>query len=274
MLVQDPRVACLRGRTRVTLTITDINDNAPVFPQPVYSISIPETTSLNSPVITISASDLDSGLNAQLVFSFGTSPTPDTDFSISADGVITVTGSLDGFITAQYAYTVVATDSGQPAMSATAELTIIVTTVNQQPEFTGCSTSSCDLYLPENTAVGVLEYFLLATDPDTGGPDATLSWSGGSSPFEINSTGQLSLTSSLDRETTSSYTLTFVVSDGGDPSLSAIGGVTVTVTDINDNPPVFEQLSYSAEITENQGPTELFRVVATDMDVGENADVT
>ena len=273
VLAQDPRVACLRGRTRVVLTITDINDNPPVFTQSVYSMSIPETTSLNSPVITITANDMDSGVNAQLVFSFGTSPTPNTDFSISADGVVTVTGSLDGFVTSQYTYTVVATDSGQPAMSATAELIITITTVNEQPIFTGCTTSTCTLSLPENTEVGKLNYFLFATDPDMG-PDGDLTWSGGSAPFDIDSdTGELSLTTSLDKESTCSYFYTYIVSDGGDPSLSATGEVTITVTDINDNSPMFEQSSYSAEIPENQGPTELFRAVANDIDVGENADV-
>ena len=274
VLVQDPRVACLKGRTRVILTITDINDNPPVFTQPTYSTSVTENTSLYTPVITITANDLDSGINSQLVFSFDTSPTPNTDFSISADGVVTVTGPLDGVITPQYTYTVVATDSGEPAMSATAELSITVTTVNQQPEFIGCSTGSCTLSLPEDTDVGQLGYYLFATDPDIVGPDADLTWSGGSAPFDINSTtGELSLTMSLDRETTNTYTLTFVVSDGGDPSLSATGIVTVIVTDVNDNPPVFGKDNYSANIPENQGPTELFRAVATDIDMGENADI-
>ena len=273
VLVEDPRISCLKGRTTVILVISDVNDNPPMFPMQSYTVNVLETDTIDSMIITVSAVDQDLGTNAIVTYSFDSSQAPSADFAITSDGVVVVAGSLDGFITPSYEYTVVATDGGQTPMTGTATLSITVEQVNFAPTFTVCLSGICELFLAEDTALGgVLN--LSATDPDTGGPDAQLTYSGGSSPFEIDvNTGELRLTSSLDRETVSSYTLEYFVSDGGTPSLSGTVRVSVTVTDVNDNGPVFDPDSYSNVLPENTGETAIFEVRATDIDEGPNAEI-
>ena len=273
VLVEDPRISCLKGRTTVILIISDNNDNAPIFSPSSYQMSIREDASVNSQVITVSASDLDSGSNAEIVYSFASSPVPSPDFSISTSGVVSVYRALDGN-TLQYEYTLVATDGGQPPMSGTADLTINIILVNLPPAFTSCPSGTCEFSLPENTTLGPVNFMLSAVDQDVSGPDGTLTYFGGAFPFNINDTsGVLLVTGPLDRETTSSYSLTYSVSDGGSPSLSDTVIVIISVTDVNDNPPDFQDDSYSMEIQENLDPSPIFQVRATDADLGSNADI-
>lgn len=79
---------------------------------------------------------------------------------------------------------------------------------------------------------------LLAGDPD------------GDFQFHA-STGALSTSRGLDRETHAKYTLEVVATDRGSPALSATVTVEVNVLDVNDNNPVFSKSSYSVEISED-----------------------
>ena len=71
----------------------------------------------------------------------------------------------------------------------------------------------------------------------------------------------------LDHETAKSYFLTIQAQDGGDPPLSNHATVNITVLDVNDNRPMFSQVSYNAMIneaaTENEqvGMNKLFRAM-------------
>ncbi|PWA32449.1 hypothetical protein CCH79_00020962, partial [Gambusia affinis] len=60
--------------------------------------------------------------------------------------------------------------------------------------------------------------------------------------------------SELDRETASEYNITVTCSDGGIPSLSSSVTLTLKISDVNDNMPVFERSSYEAYIVENNKP--------------------
>ena len=72
---------------------------------------------------------------------------------------------------------------------------------------------------------------------------------------------------SLDREITSLYHLNISASDHGMPSLTSQVIVTVTVFDVNDNPPEFVTSLYTASVLENQPPGLSVAVVsATDFD--------
>ncbi|XP_028349122.1 protocadherin gamma-B4 isoform X16 [Physeter macrocephalus] len=86
---------------------------------------------------------------------------------------------------------------------------------------------------------------------------------------------ELVLKTPLDREEQTSYHLTLMALDFGDPPLSSTAQIQVLVTDANDNPPVFSQELYRVELPENVLPgTTLLRVMATDQDEGVNAEIT
>lgn len=75
----------------------------------------------------------------------------------------------------------------------------------------------------------------------------------------------------LDREYRSWYELTIVALDGGSPPLSSRLHVNVTVQDVNDNPPIFNQTRYTARVPENATVSSpVLAVNATDADIGEN----
>lgn len=83
--------------------------------------------------------------------------------------------------------------------------------------------------------------------------------------------GLLSIQTTLDRETTPSFTLTIQVRDQGTPQRSAIKLISIHVLDINDHAPLFSQSSYTVDIQENLPPqSNVLQVQATDLDIGED----
>lgn len=95
--------------------------------------------------------------------------------------------------------------------------------------------------------------------------------------FSIDkSSGILVLEQILDRELQSAYQITVHASDLGSPlPLSSLVNVTITVLDINDNPPVFERRDQLATVPEDvRVGTEVLRVHAASKDIGTNAEIT
>ena len=86
--------------------------------------------------------------------------------------------------------------------------------------------------------------------------------------------GAIVVAEELDYERAKEYFLTIQATDGGIPPLSNHASVNITVTDANDNAPIFSQAAYSAMIQEdvNEGH-QVTQVVATDLDSGINAKV-
>ncbi|KAF3838366.1 hypothetical protein F7725_010134 [Dissostichus mawsoni] len=86
--------------------------------------------------------------------------------------------------------------------------------------------------------------------------------------YSLVTTGQ------LDRELVSDYNITITATDEGSPPLSSSKTVQLSLADINDNPPVFEEQSYSAYVTENNKPgSTLCSVTARDPDWRQNGTV-
>ena len=95
--------------------------------------------------------------------------------------------------------------------------------------------------------------------------------------FSIDkSSGIVVLERVLDREVQSAYQITVLASDQGSPlPLSSLVNVTITVLDINDNPPVFERRDQTATVLEDVAVgTEVLRVYAASKDIGTNAEIT
>ncbi|XP_035391400.1 protocadherin beta-16-like isoform X28 [Electrophorus electricus] len=75
----------------------------------------------------------------------------------------------------------------------------------------------------------------------------------------------------LDRELQKQLSLTLTATDGGEPSLSGAVNICVSVLDVNDNAPVFEQKIYKTTITENAAKgSHVITVRASDKDEGSN----
>lgn len=91
--------------------------------------------------------------------------------------------------------------------------------------------------------------------------------------FAIDSmTGVLTTRRALDRERNDRYLLTIVASDG---QFTATCQIDISVSDQNDNDPVFEKARYSKILFENVLPgTLVVKVKAVDADADENGNVT
>lgn len=86
--------------------------------------------------------------------------------------------------------------------------------------------------------------------------------------------GTLILAERLDFEALSRYNLTIAVSDRGVPQRSSSVPAIITVTDVNDNPPVFGRAEYIVALSEGAAAgTEFLRVTATDPDSAPYAEV-
>ena len=88
--------------------------------------------------------------------------------------------------------------------------------------------------------------------------------------FATATTGVITLRQKLDHETKDFYNITIAVRDLGIPALSGYVSFLVTVSDVDDNAPVFHQDEYTASLLENATVgTFVAQVNATDVDADE-----
>uniref|UniRef100_A0A8C4NQV8 FAT atypical cadherin 3a n=1 Tax=Dicentrarchus labrax TaxID=13489 RepID=A0A8C4NQV8_DICLA len=262
------------SQAMVEVTVIDTNDNSPICDQPMYTASIPENLPVNSVLLRVGATDADIGINAWIQYSLHGPGSQ--DFSMDSDtGEIKSSVFLDREMTPNYRLVAQATDGG--GRWCHAEVQLVVTDVNDNPPIFTLSKYTASVY--EDTATKALLTRIQAIDPDEG-PGRVVVYSltesaGGS--FSIDkSSGIVVLERILDREIQPAYQITVHASDLGSPlPLSSLVNVTITVLDINDNPPVFERRDQLATVPEDVGVgTEVLRVYAASKDIGTNAEIT
>ncbi|XP_010774155.1 desmocollin 2-like protein [Notothenia coriiceps] len=76
-------------------------------------------------------------------------------------------------------------------------------------------------------------------------------------------------TNTLDREAKDKYLVKVIIKDmdGANTGLSNTGTATITVTDINDNPPTFTETSYTVDVPENVKERLILRIPIEDKDL-------
>nr|XP_061802762.1 cadherin EGF LAG seven-pass G-type receptor 3-like [Nerophis lumbriciformis] len=258
----------------VSVQVTDVNDNPPIFVSTPFQASVLESAPVGSSILHIQAIDTDAGDNARLEYRL-TGTSSDTPFIInSATGWVTVKSILDRESVEHYFFGVEARDYGMPPLSATASVTITVMDVNDnRPEFI-----QKEYYarLNEDAVVGTSVVTVTAVDRDVNSA-VTYQITGGNTRnrFAISTAGGaglLSLALPLDYKQERRYVLTVTASDR---TLHDTCQVHINITDANTHRPVFQSAHYSVSVNEDR-PTGSTVVVisATDDDVGENARIT
>ncbi|XP_053163649.1 protocadherin-16 [Hemicordylus capensis] len=267
------------AEANVTVLVDDVNDNAPVFPQALYQVLLPEHTPAGSTILTLSATDLDSGANGEVTYELAT---PSHALAIhSSNGTLFTTQPLllePGCPTLDIL--VGARDGGSPSLSAWTTVQIQVLDVNDHgPRFLKPHYNAC---VPEDLRPGTTLLTLEAVDADVARENAALDYaiisgnSGHAFQLEgrVGGVSTLVLVEPLDFEAVAVYNLTVVVSDRGVPQHSAVVPVVLTVVDVNDNPPLFGRPAYHMAVSESAAPgVELLRVVAHDPDSGPHGQV-
>ncbi|XP_069619780.1 protocadherin gamma-C5-like isoform X37 [Ranitomeya imitator] len=266
------------GTCRITIIVLDINDNPPVFNQSVYKISIQENLPLNTVILTLNATDQDDGANGEIQFSFDghTSKSARQLFGLDTHtGDIFITELVDYEELNFYELSIRAVDNGNPELEGSCIVQVEIEDVNDNSPYI---TFSSTLYnIQENAPLESIIGFIIVKDEDSGkNGEIKLSISP-NVPFkikQINNRYALITKRILDREETSQYMIELTASDLGSPPLYSKTSVTLGVSDINDNAPVFTQSAYNAFIKENSDPgTLLCTVSATDLDEGVNSDL-
>ena len=141
--------------------VLDVNDHSPRFIQSTFHASVSETATVGRSVLTVSAVDLDAGLNADVRYRIALAG-QSNGFLVDAEtGTIYVAAELDYETAPELEFDMIAADRGTPPRSATAAVRISIINQNDcAPQFTE-STFSFGVFegLPSSTDVGTLSAF-------------------------------------------------------------------------------------------------------------------
>ncbi|XP_067588138.1 protocadherin gamma-A2 isoform X18 [Pseudorca crassidens] len=265
------------GTSRIRVMVLDANDNAPVFTQPEYHVNVPENTPVGTRILTVTATDADEGYNAQVTYFLEKIPEETSEvFELkSSSGEITITKSLD-YEDAKFHEIDIEAQDGPGLLTRTKVIVTVLDVNDNPPEFYMTSATSS---VPEDSPPGTIIALFNVHDRDSG-QNAFITCSLPENlPFKlersVDNYHRLVTTRVLDREQFSLYNITVIAKDGGNPSLSTDAHILLQVTDINDNPPTFPHISYSAYIPENNPRgASIFSMMAHDPDSDDNAHVT
>ncbi|XP_066507713.1 protocadherin-16-like [Hoplias malabaricus] len=275
-----------QSEANLTILVEDVNDNVPSFTQDLYQVTLPEHSPPGSSVITVTATDRDSGENGRVTYRVMSS-SREGFYVDPSNGTLFISQKAE-FDPERPSVSVVieACDGGKPSLSSIATVQIQLTDVNDNaPMF---HQSEYRATVSEDQLPGATILTLEAVDGDlsqeNSGFDFAIASGNIGNAFQIESSvrfieghgfqtvGTLILAEQLDFELMSRYNLTIVVSDRGVPQRSSSVPAVITVIDVNDNPPVFSHAEYVVALSEEAAAgTEILRLSATDQDSGPHA---
>ncbi|KAM7140573.1 protocadherin gamma-B6 isoform 21-T21 [Molossus nigricans] len=227
--------------------------------------------------LQVTATDKDEGVNAEINYYFR-STAQSTRHMFSLDektGMIKNNQSLDFEDMERYTMEVEAKDGG--GLSTHCKVIIEILDENDNsPEI--IITSLSDEIL-EDSRSGMVVALFKTRDPDFGGNGEVICDIERDVPFKIYSSSnkyyKLVTDGALDRERTPEYNVTITAVDRGKPPLSSSTTITLRITDVNDNAPVFQQSAYLVHVPENNPPgASIAQVSASDPDLGPNGHVS
>uniref|UniRef100_A0A3B3RK00 Protocadherin 2 alpha a 1 n=1 Tax=Paramormyrops kingsleyae TaxID=1676925 RepID=A0A3B3RK00_9TELE len=281
--VSDKGALPLKTQCSVFLKVEDVNDNRPEIDITSLSSHIPENAPVGTVVALIGVTDLDSGLNGQVVCTLPEGMPFELKHSSEDHFYSLVTKSrLDRESMAKYDITITARDLGSPSLSSTVRVELSDVNDNS-PVF---SQSPYTFYIMENNEPGASIFATSASDADEN-ENARISYSlehvisgqSVTSFLNINpDNGNIYALKSFDFETLKTFHFQVVAKDSGSPSLSSNVRVNVFILDQNDNAPlILSPVSTNGsaegvvEISRNVNAGHLVTKVRTyDPDIGYN----
>lgn len=185
----------LYSEALVRISIDDINDNAPKFSLPNYSVKIREDIPKGTVVAVVTASDPDLGPDGEVVYSLEDSDSDGTFKIDRLSGTIRTTKPLDFEERQVHSLAVFASDRGNPSMSSEATVTVNVVDVNENMHAPQFSDFVLTGRVRENQPVGSFVMQVNATDQDPPGGDSNVEYSirggDGIGIFSIDSQGKV-----------------------------------------------------------------------------------
>lgn len=278
----------------IEVRVLDVQNSAPVFQGSLATI-ISEDSPIGTLVLTLQARDGDKGAPRKIVYDIISNP---MDYFLvdSKSGEMRTAKPLDkeelpeasGIITlvVRGREVVDGVPSNDALSSTTTKVFITIRDVNDVPP----TFNQKEYYvtIPENTAVGTpLPLNIIVDDPDVGQnsvfslrlDDSIVAEMFDIEPKLVTGTSQVSIrvaNGSLDYENVNQrkfIVLIYAEETLTNPKLSSTATLTVSITDVNDNFPQFEQESYSATVSEIASPGQFVTTItATDIDSGALGD--
>ncbi|NLG96041.1 MAG: tandem-95 repeat protein [Chloroflexi bacterium] len=249
------------GTATITVNLSDINEPPQISDD---TFSVDEFSQDGTIVGVLNVSNPETG---QVLSYSILSGNTDNAFAVDADGNLIVANSdaLDYNTNPSFALVVQVSDDATPPLSDTAQITVNVNNINDQPVVTGGSYT-----LDENTAIGTVLTTVTFTDRDAGQTHTFTIASGNTdNAFSINpTTGVITVAGALDYETLSTYSLVVEVTDNGTPPAAGTATIQVTIKDVNE-PPAADSATFS--LPENSPTGTLAGTLSvTDPDAGQS----
>ncbi|KAL3853664.1 hypothetical protein ACJMK2_017188 [Sinanodonta woodiana] len=263
----------LSATCSLIVIVSDYNDNKPVCTDYLYLLTLDEDVTVPKTIVQLSCYDSDISTPSLL---YTPSSVFGNKFSINnVTGEVTLIENLDYENTTEYNLHIIVSDQGNPTLQTTVGVTILVNPINEFPPVFNNGTYSVNV--AEDTGLGIVILHVIALDADKGLDHNIFAYSivsgnSGDHFFIESANGMLSVSAPLDRETVAVYNLLVMASDrvaGSVDQKSSLTNITITLTDVNDNYPVFSSSTYSTSVLESSMPgTTVLRVSATDADEG------
>ncbi|CAG5119876.1 unnamed protein product, partial [Candidula unifasciata] len=269
------RVNGISGKTDTTIlniTITDVNDNKPVYNPDNYLFLVPYGTSAGTAIGTLSVTDSDAGVNKDITLSI-TSANTNNAFRLSGTTLIAAS-LLNSNLNSQYDLQIMASDHGMPIQNSTAYVTVSVGPKYEEPYY---AVRTKSISIEETRTVGSLiddadATFLGAKEPSSPNPGDLLYIlsSGDSKTFFVEQDiGETQLASALNFSLTKSYQLIITAFNKYNRSKSDNYTLYIAVIQMNRFSPVLSKDMYLWDVRETAAKNTIVgQVSATDNDSG------
>lgn len=276
VIVSDRGVVAKSISANINIVIVDQNDNSPQFSTDLYEAVVSEAAKRGTKVIKVVAKDEDKAANGQVRYRI--LDNDDEVFEIKAmTGEISLSSQLDREVVDKYQVVVLAEDQGSPALSSTCTVKIRVSDENDEvPKF---ARSKIQLKLSEGVDIGHELYQFSAQDNDQGTNGKVNYFLNGNNVngFLLDpDTGIMTVGSKLDRESRDQVNLVVTaVDNGANAKKTGTVMVSIEITDVNDNTPVFQTTAVLVNVKEDIAVgTKIAKIDAVDPDEGQNGKIT
>ncbi|XP_060743326.1 protocadherin beta-6-like [Tachysurus vachellii] len=288
IIAKDKGTNSLSGQCKITIMITDMNDNHPEISVRSFSNPVKEDIAVGTVIAVISVSDKDSGENGQIDvhipenLPFALKESSENYYELE------VSEPLDREKVAEYDITFTVTDRGNPPLSDNETVTLELLDVNDNvPQF---PQSFYTIQVLENNPPGALLSSLTAHDPDLHENQYLVYFiiekeilnTSMSMLFSINpENGNLYALKTFDYEIEKEFLFHIEARDSGVPPLSSNVTVHIIIMDQNDNTPVIvSPWRAHGSVVEEKIPrstdkgTLIAKVIAIDTDSVHNSRIT